>query len=181
MTDLDVAPIVALLRALRADGTQAQREPHPKAAGLLLPDRSPAPAVLRAWAAFDNRYPEPSAGRRGSLPIANAAGKVAAKPMKSILREVCIESIREELEGDRETLKYLRELVAGFTLEFPGYGVMLDPGETPDRVLWFGPEGPLLLWYEDDAFARRESFSAWVVGLWSETLPASLPDQPPHT
>jgi hypothetical protein len=140
--------------------------PHPKAAELRLPDKSLAPASVRAWAAFDNRYPTYLSHRRSDVVIADAKGKVLAMPMKKILREVCTESIRDELDGDEETLSGLKELVRELAEELPGYGVMLDPNETPDRILWFGPEEAIVLWYEHDEFGRREPFAEWVASLF---------------
>jgi hypothetical protein len=153
--------------AARPERYAADRAPHRRASALVLPDGKPAPEVLRAWAAFDDHYPTYLSGRRSDQRIATRAGKVLAKPMSRILKDVCIDSIRDELEGDDETLDYLRELVAGFVDEFPGYGVILEPRENPDRLLWFGPRGEATcLWYDNDAFERREKFGEWVAGLF---------------
>jgi hypothetical protein len=158
-----------LVASLHADPQRygATPVPHPRAAGLFLPDRSPAPDALRTWATFDERFPGPLSRRRSDVVIADAKGKVLALPMKKVLREVCLESIRDELEGDDETIAYLKGLITDFVEKFPGYGVMLDPDETPDRVLWLTPSSATVIWYEHDSFARREPFEEWVTGLFT--------------
>lgn len=161
-----IARVVDLLQR-EPDGYASEREPHPRAAALVLPDRTPAPASLRAWAAFDNRYPWYLSSRRSEQPIADDRGKVLAEPMRKLLRRVCLDSIRDELEGDDETIAYLKERIADFAEELPGYGVHLEPDEQPDRVLWLPPgDEPVVLWYEDDAFERREPFAQYVAGLF---------------
>lgn len=144
-------------------------EPHPKAASLRMPDKTAAHDLLRAWAAFDARYPGPLAAQRGHQPIATAAGVVIAKPMKKLLRYVCYESIANEIAGDEETITYTKELARDFAQEMPGHGVILEPEEHPDRLLWMPPDAePVVLWYEHDAFKRREPFSAWLAWLFAE-------------
>lgn len=141
--------------------------PHPKASVLALPDGRPAHEALRAWAAFDERYPWPLTPRRGTQLIASPRGVVKAKPMKRVLMRVCFESIAEEIDGDDEAVDYAKGLARGFADEMPGYGVILEPDDQPDRVLWMPPDAePIVVWYEDDAFARREPFHAWLESLF---------------
>jgi hypothetical protein len=138
-------------------------KPHPRAATLALPDGAPAPESVRAWAAFDERYPSPNSERRSEVAIAKARGEMIVKPMKAVFQYACVETVQEELEGDDEALKYVKELARDLTKRFPGFGVLLDPDEQPDRILWLGGKGaPLLLWYEDDDVERREPFGEWV-------------------
>ncbi|WP_432981883.1 hypothetical protein [Dactylosporangium sp. CA-233914] len=143
-------------------------EPHPAAATLILPDGSPAPAELRIWAACDNRYPTDLSVRRGEQPVADADGVVLVEPMADVLRRVCVDDVLEELgeDTDDELPEYLDELHAGFVAELPGHGVVLGPAEHPARLLWLPRGGAAtVIWYEDEQFARRETFAAWVVRL----------------
>lgn len=164
-----LAGLVDLIEELRRETLEPPDhvEPHPLAGVLRLPDGSLAPDAVRLWAAFDNRYPTYLSRRRSHQQIANDDGEVICSPMHAVLRWVCLESIRGELEDDDETIAYLQELVDGFAEELPGYGVYLEPQENPDRVLWFGPEGrATIIWYEDDAFERRELFEDYVASLF---------------
>lgn len=157
------------LRAALDIAARGTLGPHPRAEALVLPDGSPAPEALRLWAGVDAFYPTYLAERRSEQRIADDAGVVLAHPMREVLRAVCIEDVRDELEDDEDTLDYLGELVEGFVEEFPGFGVRLEPSEHPDRVLWLAPDGSAtLLWYEDDAFDRREPFAAWAAALLEE-------------
>jgi hypothetical protein len=80
---------------------------------------------------------------------------------------VCIDAIRDELEGDEETLAFLRENVGRFVEAFPGFGVALQPEEQPDRVLWYPPGGPAkVITYDDDAFDEGKPFAEWVRDLF---------------
>lgn len=89
--------------------------------------------------------------------------------MKEVLREVCLESVREELAGDDETITYLEELIDVFSAALPGHAVVLEPAEHPTRVLWLPPDGEaMVVWYEHDEFARREPFAQYVVSLFDE-------------
>jgi hypothetical protein len=144
---------------------EPKKKPHPKAAKLTMPDKSPAPEALRAWAAISDCYPD------SDQAIATPQGVVIAKPMKKILLYVCYESIADELDCDDETLEYVKELARDFAEEMPGYGVILEPEQHPDRVLWIPPSRaerdkrePMVIWYEDDAFERREPFKSWSRG-----------------
>ncbi|MFF8513341.1 hypothetical protein ACF064_35355 [Streptomyces sp. NPDC015492] len=131
--------------------------PHPLAAHLALPNGRPAPAAIRLWAALDNYYP--LHGSRSETIIADGRGVILAEPMEAVLRRVCLESIMDEIEDDEGTRDYLSGLVSGFAREFPGYGVVLAE-ECPDPLLWIPPAGePTLLWYDRDAFARRQAFA----------------------
>ncbi len=161
-----VETLTALLSRIDQPGF-GPTTPHPSAASLRMPDRASAHEVLRVWAAFDDRYPGPLAAQRGHQPIATPAGVVVAKPMKKLLRYVCYESIADEIEDDDETVAYAKELARDFAEEMPGFGVILEPNEHPDRLLWMPPDAePVVVWYEDDAFARREPFSAWAASLF---------------
>jgi hypothetical protein len=112
-----------------------------------MPDGTPAPDALQEL----ERFP------CGGGAVADADGVVRAVPMLEVLRYVCRDSIRDELEGDEETLAYLDDLIAGFAAEFPGWGVALDPSTFPDPVLWIAPDGTAtVMFYERDAFDRRE-------------------------
>jgi len=138
-------------------------EPHPLAEGLTLPDGQAAPHCLRLWAAFDNHYP--FQGGRSDVAIADGDGVLLVQPMAAVLRQVCIESIQDELEDDEETLAYLAELVDELTGDFPGYGVVLAE-ENPDPVLWIAPTGDVaVIWYYRDAFDRQEPFPEIVAGI----------------
>ncbi len=45
--------------------------------------------------------------------------------------------------------------------------MILEPEDQPDRVLWMPPDAePSVVWYEDDVFARREPFHAWLERLF---------------
>jgi hypothetical protein len=162
---LEANTFEALVVRLRSETGAAT--PHSLADQLRLPDGGPAPEVLRVWTTFDNRYPTYLSCRRSEQAIADAKGVVIAQPMSSVLRWVCLDSIRDEIEDDDETVAYLEELIESFTGEFPGYGVYLEPQESPDRVLWFGPgRGATVLWYQDDEFERREAFEDYVLGVF---------------
>lgn len=158
----------ALIAKLSTSPLYRKRAPHPNASELTLPDERPAPASLRTWAAFDNRYPWYFPSRRGDQPIADKAGIVRAKPMPSVLKSVCMEDIDEEI--DEETKADLKERVTELADEFPGMGVRMAPDDHPDRILWFGEdEGDeaTMLWYEDDAIEATKSFDEWVLGLFA--------------
>jgi hypothetical protein len=166
----DGAAIVARVVAhLRKDPERYahERSPHPRAASLALTDQSPAPPSLRAWAAFDDHYPWYLASRRSPQIVADRRGKVLAQPMPKLLRRVCLDAIRDEIEGDDETVAYLKERIRELSVELPGFGVYLEPDEQPDRVLWLPPGGEAtVIWYEDDAFERREPFARYVADLF---------------
>src|SRR5689334_22217360 len=68
-----VEHIAALLDAA---GDYVDREPVKRAADLALPDGTPVGESLRAWAAFDNRYPTLRSAWRGEQPIADAEGRL---------------------------------------------------------------------------------------------------------
>jgi hypothetical protein len=160
-----VARVIAHLRAHPEDYTEAPA-PHPRAARLTLPGGASAPAELRAWAAFDRRYPWYLSSRRSHQEIADARGKLLVEPMKKVLRHVCLDSIRDEIEGDDETIAYLEELSENLALAHPGHGVVLAPSESPDRMLWIAPAAePTVLWYENDAIAARKPFAQWLADL----------------
>src|SRR5262249_48822757 len=125
------------------------------------------PPSLATWAAFDNRYPWYLSSRRSPQVIADDRGRVLARPMRKLLRWVCVDSIRDELDGDDETIAYLKELSTDLAAELPGYGVYLEPNEQPDRILWLPPGGEaVVLWYENDAIDRREPFAEYLVDLF---------------
>jgi hypothetical protein len=165
----DLLELVTRLRQTPAAYSSQRPAAHPKAASLVLPDGSRAPAALRAWAAFDNRYPSELSERRSDLVIADRKGVVKARPMKAILAFVCVDSIRDELEGDREGLAYVRNLARGFAAKLPGFGVLLAPDDQPDRILWLPPKGTraIVMRYEDDRFDVRIPFADWVRGLFA--------------
>ena len=128
------------------------RSPHPQARKLTLPDGATAPDVLRAWAGFDERYPWGQTSKRSGQSIASADGVIPAKAMSELVAEVG----------------------ANADAELRGHGVLLEPAEPPERLLWIRPEGegdPMVLWHEDKTFARRQPFDEWLVSLFAE--PAS--------
>jgi hypothetical protein len=159
-----------LIDGLPAEGCES----HPLASELAMPDGTPAPEALKMWASYDRVFPWYLCPRRSSQQIADETGRVHARAMREILREICIEDVAEELDLDDEddeeaqqTRAYLEELVAKYAGEFPGFGVLLEPREHPDRVLWFGPDGEVtVIWYEDDAFDERRGFVPWVLRLF---------------
>ena len=159
----------ALIAKLSTSPLFAKRAPHPRAATLTLPDERLAPAALRAWAAFDGRYPSHLSSRRSDQPIADKAGIVRAKPMKAVLRAVCIDDVSDEI--DEETTEYLKERVSELVEEYPGIGVRIAPDEQPERILWFGDdEGDeaTMLCYENDTLEVIKSFDEWVVALFED-------------
>jgi hypothetical protein len=135
-----------------------------------LPDRSLAPADVRAWASFDAHWPWPFSPRRSPQTIAPKGHRIACTNMRKLLHEVCVDAVRDELEGDDEALAYVEELAQTFARKMPGYGVRLEPDEHPDRILWMTPRRAIVLWYDDDAFDRREPFSDWVASLFEDEL-----------
>lgn len=156
MSDDVIAQVVGELAGAPDRYSNDPPEPHPLAAALTLPGGEAAPHCLRLWAAFDNYYPYQ--GSRSDVPIAGSDGVLLVQPMAEVLRQVCLESVRDELEDDDETLSYLADLVGELTTEFPGFGVVLAD-EHPDPVLWIGPEGKVaVIWYHHDAFDRQEPF-----------------------
>lgn len=142
-----------------------ERAPHPRASALVLPDGRPAPATVRAWAAFDDRWPDPLSANRGEIAIASPEGRLDARSMADVFRYVCLESIQSELEEDDETLEHLEELAGTLAEEHSGFGVLLDPHTTPDRVLWLAEPEPVVLTYERDAIVERVPFSDWLAAL----------------
>jgi len=165
----DPAAVRSLIDRLRASGGSfaGGAVAHARAEGLVRPDDTLAPESLRVWASFDSHYPWPFSSRRSPQAIAGPNGELLCATMDEVLKRVCVESVREELEGDDEALAYVRELATTFASEMPGYGVYLEPSESPDRILWLSPEGQAtVLWYEDDTFDRRKPFSAWLDGLF---------------
>jgi hypothetical protein len=129
------------------------RLPHSLARKLTLPDGSTAPDVLRAWAGFDERYPWAQASRRSTQAIATAEGVVTAKPMSEILGG--LRASGEAESADTELSE--------------GHGVLLEPVEAPQRVLWIRAEGePMIVWHEDKKLARRQAFDEWLVSLFEE-------------
>jgi hypothetical protein len=165
----DAATVQRIVEMLgQSAGKYPVARPHACAAGLVLPDGTGAPASVRAWASFDDHYPDSSARRRGAVAIAAADGVVVARSMNEIFRHVCVASIEAEIDGDDEARGYVEQLAADLAAETPGYGVLLDPDTQPDRVLWFGPDDEAtVLWYEHDAVERRETFSAWAARLFT--------------
>lgn len=156
----DIADVIDAFRRL-----DDERKPHPKAAALVFPDGRPAPAAVRAWAAFDNRWPDPLSSERGEIAIASKDGLLAVKSMADVFRYVCLESIETELEGDDDTLEHLEELAAELAEQHPGFGVLLDPHTTPDRFLWLAEPEPFVLTYENDAIADKVPFTVWLASL----------------
>ncbi|MFJ2061085.1 hypothetical protein ACIOMM_34905 [Streptomyces sp. NPDC087908] len=144
---------VETLRRHHGRCSREPAEPHPQAPVLSLPDGTPAPHCLRVWATLDNRYP--LGGRRTTVPLADDRGVLLVRDMKDILREVCIESVADELEDVPEALEGVWELVSESIDKFPGYRVVLAE-EQPDPVLWISPSGSVTyLRYRHEAFAAR--------------------------
>jgi hypothetical protein len=167
-----VKEVRAVVAALRRKAEVAQSAvAHPRAAELVLPDGTSAPASLKAWAEFDAHYPGPLSASCGEQPVAAKSGRVRCTPMKALLRKVCVDSVRDELEGDDEAIAYVKELAADFAAEMPGFGAIIEPEDHPDRLVWFAPSGAAtLIWYEHDAFERREPFSRWLAELFEELI-----------
>ncbi len=149
-----------IVSQLRNDpSTYPVAQPHPRAAALTMPDGSPAPECIRAWAAFDERYPAPYSAHRGEVPIADARGQLLVITMQAAFEWVCVDSIRAEIEDDEATLEHVEQLAVELAERFPGYGVLLDRETQPDCILWLGPAGEAtLLYYEHDEVDRREPF-----------------------
>lgn len=165
----DPAAVRSLVERLRKTGGAFTRgaSPHKRAESLVLPDQMLAPESIRVWAAFDEHYPWPFWSRRSTQAIARKNGKLVCAPMDKILRQVCVNSVKEELAGDDEAIAYVRDLAKSFAKTMPGFGVYLEPQESPDRILWFDRKGQAtVLWYDHDAFDRREPFSAWLDALF---------------
>jgi hypothetical protein len=142
-------------------------KPHPRAQSLELPDGTKAPASLCAWAEYDRRYPWYLSSRRSDQEIADARGKLKVKAMNLVLRYVCLDSVRDELEGDDETIAYLKDMVAKLSAKYAGHGVVLEPDESPTRMLWIPPRGePEVLWYDNDAIDARKPFGKWLSDLF---------------
>jgi hypothetical protein len=136
--------------------------PHPGAAALSLPDGCAAPGGICEWAAFDNHLPLYLAAAPSELRIADDNGVVLAEPMGAVLREVCLDSIPDELDGDEETIAYLEELIEEYTTGYPGFGIVLEPPDHPERILWLDPAGTATaLTYRHD----RLTGTPW--GRWS--------------
>jgi hypothetical protein len=137
-----------VMLAARLDAKPAlypDHSPHPNARTLTMPDGTTAPDVIRAWAGFDVRYPWPQASKRSTQEIASAEGVVNSKPMNEVLDG----ALAKEHEG--------------------GYGVVLEGGEGPQRVLWFPKEGdPVCLFVESGKVDKREPFDAWLTSLFTE-------------
>ena len=107
----DAAEVARLVDRLRRSPDEyAVATPHPLAAGLTLLGGAPAPVSVRAWAAFDDRWPDPFSSGRGKIAIATAEGVLITRPMVEIFRYACLESIAAEIEGDDATREYLEEL-----------------------------------------------------------------------
>jgi hypothetical protein len=165
----DVKIVEELVARLKKDARlYPSAKPHPRASALKLPSGELAHESLRAWAALDDRYPTPNSERRSNVKIAKPNGELIVKPMKAVFQWACVDSIKEEIEDDEDTLTYVKELAADLTKRFPGSGVLLDPDEQPDRILWLRAKGaPLLLWYEDDDVERQEPFGEWVRDIFA--------------
>lgn len=164
-----MADVIPQLKALVAILKSPDYQAHPRAAELVLPDGTGAPEELRVWASLDRRYPTSLAARRSQEEIANDEGVVLAREMRDVLRDVCVEDVRAELEGDDATLEYLAELATQYARELPGFGARLEAFDYPDRVLWFRPDGEAwMLWYENDRFDRRERFASWVLETFED-------------
>src|SRR5579863_7747683 len=162
MSDDVVARVAADLASAPDRYCAEPPEPHPLAAVLTLPGGEAAPACLRLWAAFDNYYPYH--GSRSDAAIAGSDGVLLVQPMADVLRQVCLESVRDELEDDEETLSYLADLAGELAGEFPGYGAVLAT-EHPDPVLWIAPDGTVtVIWY----FRRRVLQPAYQAAGWRE-------------
>ena len=165
----DATDLARTIERLRAEPSLfPEATPHPSAPELRLPDGSPAPASLRAWAAFDDHVPSPYAEPRSDVAIADEHGVLLVRPMSEILQWVCVDSVAEELADDDDALAYVRELAETHGAALPGWGVLLERETHPDRVLWFPPGGEAtVIWYEHDDFERRETFASWVVSLFT--------------
>lgn len=157
------------LRSVLARLPDEERDPHPRAAGLVMPDGTPAPTELRLWAGVARVYPSPLASRRSDVAIADDEGVVAVRPMREVLRAVCIDDVRGELDEDPDTLAYLETCVERLARELAGSAARLAPSDHPDCVLWLPPGAPpMLIWYENDRFDRREPFATWLAELLEE-------------